>query len=102
MTAFSAINLAELPPPEVIARLNFETIFAALKADLIARDSEKSQHFEFIKLFLNQALRNAVPLCYRIENRLRFADRRQIARLFSAEKATIGRWLSNDVGFNQC
>lgn len=38
MTAFSAINLAELPPPEVIARLDFETIFAALKADLAARD----------------------------------------------------------------
>lgn len=40
MTAFSAINLAELPPPEVIARLDFETIFAALKADLIARDPD--------------------------------------------------------------
>ena len=40
MTAFSAINLAELPPPEVIARLDFETIFAALKEDLIARDPD--------------------------------------------------------------
>ncbi|MEP1637275.1 baseplate J/gp47 family protein [Ascidiaceihabitans sp.] len=40
MSAFSAINLADLPPPEVIARLDFETIFAALKADLIARDPD--------------------------------------------------------------
>lgn len=40
MTAFSAINLAELPPPEVVARLDFETIFADLKADLVARDPD--------------------------------------------------------------
>ena len=38
MSAFSAINLAELPSPKIIARLDFETVFAALKADLIARD----------------------------------------------------------------
>jgi len=40
MSAFSAINLSELPPPVVIDRLDFETIFAALKADLIARDPD--------------------------------------------------------------
>jgi len=43
-----------------------------------------------------------VPLCHRFEHRLRFADRRQIARLFSAQKAKIGRWLPDDVGFTQC
>ena len=57
MTAFSAINLAELPPPEVIARLDFETIFAALKADLIARDPDLAP---VLDLELPTALQKAV------------------------------------------
>ncbi len=38
MNAFTAINLARLPAPEVIDRKDFETILAEIKAWLIARD----------------------------------------------------------------
>lgn len=37
MSAFSAIDLSRLPPPEVVETLNYETVLAALKADLITR-----------------------------------------------------------------
>ena len=40
MSAFTQINLAELPPPEIVARLDFQTIFDELKADLITRDPD--------------------------------------------------------------
>lgn len=38
MSAFTQIDLSTLPAPDVIEELNFETIFAAMLADLQARD----------------------------------------------------------------
>ena len=38
MNAFTAINLARLPAPEIIDRKDFETILAEVKAWLVARD----------------------------------------------------------------
>ncbi|WP_341204787.1 baseplate J/gp47 family protein [uncultured Sulfitobacter sp.] len=38
MNAFTAINLARLPAPEIIDRKDFETILAEIKAWLVARD----------------------------------------------------------------
>lgn len=35
---FTAVNLSQLPPPDVVEELDFETIFAAMLADLQARD----------------------------------------------------------------
>ena len=40
MSAFTAIDLSQLPAPDVIEALDYEAILAALKADLIARDPE--------------------------------------------------------------
>lgn len=37
MSRFAAIDLSRLPPPDVVERLDFETILAAMKADLVAR-----------------------------------------------------------------
>lgn len=37
MSGFGAIDLSRLPPPDVVERLDFETILGAMKADLIAR-----------------------------------------------------------------
>jgi len=39
MTAFSAIDLSQLPPPQVVEPLGYEAILAAMKADLIRRDA---------------------------------------------------------------
>lgn len=36
---FTAVDLSQLPPPAVVETLDFETIFAAMLADLRARDS---------------------------------------------------------------
>lgn len=38
MSAFTQIDLSTLPAPDIIEELNFETIFAAMLADLQARD----------------------------------------------------------------
>ena len=38
MSGFSAIDLSQLDAPEVVEQVDYETILAALKADLIARD----------------------------------------------------------------
>ena len=38
MTAFSAIDLSQLPAPDIIEALDYETILAAMLADLRARD----------------------------------------------------------------
>lgn len=37
MSGFGAIDLSRLPPPAVVERLDFETILAAMKAELLAR-----------------------------------------------------------------
>jgi phage-related baseplate assembly protein len=37
--AFTVIDLSRLPPPSVVEALDFESIFAAMLADLLARDS---------------------------------------------------------------
>jgi phage-related baseplate assembly protein len=37
MSGFTAINLSELPPPDVVETLDFEQILTGLKTDLIAR-----------------------------------------------------------------
>lgn len=38
--AFTVVDLSQLPPPNVVESLDFETIFAAMLADLKARDPE--------------------------------------------------------------
>lgn len=38
-SAYSKVDLSQLPPPNVIEALDFETIFAAMLADLRARDA---------------------------------------------------------------
>jgi len=38
MSAFVAIDLSQLPAPTVVEPLDYETVLAAIKADLIARD----------------------------------------------------------------
>jgi len=38
MSVTAAIDLSQLPPPDVVEPLDYETILAAIKADLIARD----------------------------------------------------------------
>ena len=38
MSSFTSIDLSTLPPPSIVEALNFETIFSAMLADLIARD----------------------------------------------------------------
>jgi len=38
-SAFTAVNLSQLPPPVVVEQLDFETIFAEMLADLQSRDS---------------------------------------------------------------
>lgn len=40
MSSFSAIDLSKLPAPDIVEPLDFETIFAAMLADLKARDSD--------------------------------------------------------------
>jgi phage-related baseplate assembly protein len=40
MSVFSAVNLAEIPAPEVVETLDYETILAALTADAITRAPE--------------------------------------------------------------
>lgn len=40
MSRFGAIDLSRLPPPDVVERLDFETILGAMKADLVARAPE--------------------------------------------------------------
>lgn len=40
MSGFGAIDLSRLPPPDVVERLDFETILAAMKADLVGRAPE--------------------------------------------------------------
>lgn len=42
MSKFDAIDLSLLPSPAVIEALDYETVLAAMKADLLARDSEFS------------------------------------------------------------
>jgi len=37
-SAFTAVNLSQLPPPVVVEQLDFETIFAEMLADLQSRD----------------------------------------------------------------
>lgn len=37
MSAFTAINLALLPPPDIVEPLDYETVLAELRADLVAR-----------------------------------------------------------------
>lgn len=39
MSNFSQIDLAQIPAPDIVEALSFEAIFAAMLADLIARDS---------------------------------------------------------------
>jgi phage-related baseplate assembly protein len=39
MTSFTQIDLAQIPAPGIVEALNFETIFAAMLADLQTRDS---------------------------------------------------------------
>lgn len=39
MPGFTAVDLSQLPAPDVVESLDFETIFAAMLADLQARDS---------------------------------------------------------------
>lgn len=39
MGAFNAVNLDELPPPEIVEKLNYEDILTSMKNDLITRDS---------------------------------------------------------------
>lgn len=38
MSAFSAINLSNLPAPDVVEQIEYEPILTALKADLVARE----------------------------------------------------------------
>lgn len=40
MSGFGAIDLSRLPPPDVVERLDFETILGAMKAELISRAPE--------------------------------------------------------------
>ncbi len=40
MSGFDVIDLSSLPPPQVIEQLDFETILAAMKADMVARVPE--------------------------------------------------------------
>lgn len=46
MTAFTTVDLSKLAVPDVIEALNFETIFAAMLADLVARAPEFSALLE--------------------------------------------------------
>jgi len=46
VSGFTAIDLAQLPVPDVIETIDYETLFAELKADLIARAPELSDTLE--------------------------------------------------------
>jgi phage-related baseplate assembly protein len=97
--AATSVDLSRLPPPDVIEVLDFETIFAALRADFLARFPEFSANVEsdpIIKLLQVFAYRELV-LRARINDAARSvlvayaadADLDNIAALFGVARQQI-------------
>ncbi|MGQ3289041.1 baseplate assembly protein [Sphingopyxis sp.] len=98
-SAFSAVNLALLTPPDAVEALDFETIFSAMLADLRARDATFSALVEsdpaikilevaaYRELILRQRINDAVKAvmpAYAIGS-----DLDHIAALFGVARLTI-------------
>lgn len=98
MGAFNAVNLDELPPPEIVEKLVYEDILASMKSDLISRDANLAPALQleseplvkllevcaYRELMLRQRINDAsrsVMLAYATG-----ADLDQLAALFGVER----------------
>lgn len=101
MSAFSAINLAQLPAPSIIEQMTYEEILASLKADMIARipdleavldlESEPVTKILEVWAYRESLLRQAVDDAGR-GNMLAYAigeDLDQLAALYGVQRLVI-------------
>ena len=101
MSAFTAINLNRLPPPQIVEPLDYETVFAELKSDLIARAPHLKAALDLESEDINKVLQvvayREIVLRQRINDAakatmLAFAqgsDLDHLSALFNVERALI-------------